>query len=292
MLFEKAFAKINLFLDVISRHKNGFHDIKSVMHSLDLADELTFSFEESETVEVDLEIIGQDELPRGDKNLVSKAARRYLEQIGQTAKVHIVLNKNIPAKAGLGGGSSDAAATLRAMNRHFDERLSVDELISLAIRLGSDVPYCLFGGPALTEGRGEIVTPLATLSPASIVVAIGEATVSTPRAYALLDEHYNNFDGTAEHNSDELFENFLAGLLEGKIPEPALYNIFEQAIAPTVPEVMTLKDRLSELGASSTMMSGSGPAVFAIFGTYSEAEAAAATLNSEGFFAVSAQTVD
>jgi 4-diphosphocytidyl-2-C-methyl-D-erythritol kinase len=152
---EFAYAKINLTLDVVSKRSDGFHDIESVMHSLSLCDELIFTVCESDKTEISLEIKGNDSLPTDKNNLVCRAALLYLDKIGESARIGVTLIKKIPSAAGLAGGSSDAAATLRAMNRLYDGRLSEDELLTLAASIGSDVPYCLVGGTALCEGRGE-----------------------------------------------------------------------------------------------------------------------------------------
>ncbi len=292
MIAERAYAKINLFLDVISRRTDGFHDIKSVMHSLSLSDELTFVFSESATTEINLHIIGDDTIPSDDSNLVTRAAKKYLEKIGESIKIDITLEKNIPACAGLGGGSSDAAAALRALNCKFEERLSFDELILLASEIGSDVPYCLFGGTSLCLGRGETVIPTEAPKKMNFVIAKGKGRVSTPTAYKKLDELFNNFEERDRLPSDEALTALLDSLEKGELPTAPLYNIFEEAVKEDLPEVAELKDGLISLGATCALMSGSGPSVFGVFESAEAAEIAAKALTEKGILAISTETVE
>ncbi len=292
MTAEKAYAKINLYLDVISKREDGFHGIRSIMHSVDLFDELTFDFSESDTVDVTIEISGDDTLPKDDKNLAIKAVKKYLEHIGQTAKVHMTLEKNIPSSAGLAGGSSDAAAALRAMNRYYNDRLSADELISLAAQMGSDIPYCLLGGTVFCEGRGELLSDLNSPKPVSFVIALGEQSVSTPVAYSQLDKLYSNFDGTKVSSGNAHLLALLEGLSKGELSSGELFNIFEEAIIPELSEIANIKERLLSLGASAALMSGSGPSVFGIFDNDDSAAKAEQILKNEGLFAKAVKSVD
>lgn len=272
-VIEKAYAKVNLFLDVISRRADGFHDIKTVMHSISLCDEIEPSIEPSDVTAVALSSNTYG-VPTDEKNLAVRAAIEYLKAADTTARVMINLTKNIPVAAGLAGGSSDAAATLRAMNKIFG-KFTQDELLKIASTLGSDVPYCLVGGTALCEGRGEIITPISDVLPRHFVIAIGEGRVSTPWAYSRLDEIYSNFDGSVKSG--------------GNIQ--TLYNIFESAVIPEIPEIETIKSRLADMGASGALMSGSGPSVFGIFDTPEAAKAARDALVSDGFSAFYATSV-
>lgn len=287
---ETAPAKINLTLDVTEKRADGFHNIKSIMHSLSLCDLLTLSAERADKTEVTLEIIGNRSLPTDRNNLVVKAVYTYLERIGESAIVEASLTKSIPAAAGLGGGSSDAAATLRAMNRLYNGRLSCEELISLAAALGSDVPYCLVGGTALCEGRGEIMTKINTSAKGVFVVAKGDDTVSTPRAYAELDRIYSDF-AAANSVGTVKNEKMLASLSEGIISPLYLYNIFEDAAIPTCPSVAKIKELMSVSGALGTLMSGSGPSVFGMFETKEKALNAEKKLRAEGYCAFVAESI-
>ena len=193
---ERAFAKINLYLEVIGKRDDGFHDIRTVMHSVTLCDDVTVSLVPTRMTEVRIDIEGNPRLPKDSRNLAVKAAELFLERSGRQGTVHIRMNKRIPVAAGLAGGSSDAAAVLRAMNRLFDGCYTERALSGLAAELGSDVPFCLIGGTALCEGRGEIITKLPDASPSSFVIAVSDERVSTPYAYATLDAAYSDFDGS------------------------------------------------------------------------------------------------
>ena len=287
---EYAYAKINLTLDVTEKRADGFHNIESIMHSLSLSDELTVELWKSENTEINLIINGNDSLPTDGRNLVVKAAKAYLEKIGESAKINMTLVKRIPSSAGLGGGSSDAAATLRALNRIFDGRLSSDELSSLGALLGSDVPYCIVGGTALCRGRGEILSEINTAAKGAFVVAIGEDGVSTPRAYAELDRIYSDFKDYSSVGKDRN-ERMIKSLLDGKISASCLYNIFEDAVIKNCPSVEKIKEVMLSAGALGALMSGSGPSVFGLFENSNAAKEAAEKLSQMGYRAFFAESV-
>lgn len=279
-LTEKAYAKINLYLDVLAKREDGFHDIKTVMHAVSLADELSFCVSPSTETNVILKIIGDDVIPTDDRNLVVKAAKGFSSKSKRKFKAEITLVKNIPSSAGLAGGSSDAAATLRALNRLFEFPLSQDELFSLASSLGSDVPFCLVGGTALCEGRGEVLTPLSVDKKMYFVIAKGNSSVSTPEAYSRLDELYSDFADYDIGAAEKRYEIFSDSLHSGDV-SASLYNVFEEAVSSQAPEVARFKSLLlNELGAKAAIMSGSGPAVFAVFDSEDEAVSAVNRLNS------------
>ena len=285
---EKAYAKINLHLDVVGRREDGFHNIRSVMQTVSLFDNLTVEAVESDKTEVTLSIGGVSGLPFGEDNLIVRAALAYLSCAEITARVSVLLEKRIPVSAGLAGGSADAAATLRALNRIFDNRLSTSKLYSLALALGSDVPFCLYGGTALCEGRGELITPVPSLRTLCLVIAKGEELVSTPRAYGALDRIYDGFADGATHAEKLLgeLERYLNG---GEMPTK-LYNIFEQTLSESS-EVNRIKALLSEHGAKLTLMSGSGPSVFGIFDSNSDRYSAVEALRACGYFAAEAESI-
>ena len=271
---EKAYAKINLYLDVISRRDDGFHNLKTVMHTVSLCDYIELSADEAENTVVILNC-NSSSVPTDEKNLACRAAVEYLNKAGISASVKINLEKNIPVAAGLAGGSSDAAATLRAMNRIFG-KLSNDELLDIAAGLGSDVPYCLVGGTAICEGRGEILTQIEEVEAKNFVIAIGKERVSTPWAYSRLDDIYSDFDGSVKRDIKSI---------------DSLFNIFETAVMPELPEVEIIKSRLLKYGASGALMSGSGPSVFGIFDNTEEASAAANALARDGYLAFAVRSV-
>ena len=288
---EFANAKINLYLDVIARRDDGFHDIKTVMHSISLRDELTVTYKPSSTTAVRLNIMGNRFLPSDDKNLAVRAAMLYLDRLKRTADIEITLKKRIPVAAGLAGGSSDAAATLRAMNRLFDKAFTERALLKIAAELGSDVPYCLYGKTALCEGRGEIITKLPNTIKLNVVVAIANERVSTPRAYSELDALFSSFDGSVSTGGDRYYTIVEEFLSRGEITSDELFNVFEAAVLKACPGAARIKRRLVELGASAALMSGSGPSVFGVFASHEEARAACFALRAEGITAFYAASV-
>ncbi len=265
-VFEKAYAKINLFLDVTGRREDGFHDILSVMHSVSLADTVSIDAEYSDELTISLNS-DSPELPSDKNNLVYRAAEKYLTHFGINANVSIHLEKHIPIGAGLGGGSSDAAATLRALNRIF-RKADTEQLIELASELGSDVPFCVVGGIAVCRGRGEKIGRAENATPRVFVVAIGEERISTPKAFAELDKKYNDF-------------KFNSYAPRGDLHKP--YNIFESVT--NICEITKIKETMIKNGAEYSLMSGSGPSVFGEFKNVCDADDACINLHNNGFSA-------
>lgn len=282
MIKEKAYAKINLFLDVCSKRNDGFHDIKTVMQSISLCDELFFLASESEKTEINVVTHGAN-LPSDNTNLVYRALEEYLKTAHINATVSVEVNKNIPVSAGLGGGSADAAATLRAMNRIFSA-LDFGQMNECALRLGSDVPFCLIGGTAICEGRGEKIEPLSVSLNDYLVVAIGADRVSTPEAYARLDAVYSDFDGSVIRDTTGFFDTLTDSLSHSVLPYE-LYNIFETNIDDFAESVTKIKAELKKHGAYTTLMSGSGPSVFGVFKVFEQADSARLALSNLGYTA-------
>ncbi len=288
---EKANAKINLYLDVISKRTDGFHDIKSVMHSVSLSDEITVTAYSPQGKGVRLFVKGGNFLPTDDKNIAVKAANLFLKRAQIKADIDIRLDKRIPVAAGLAGGSSDAAATLRAMNKLFGKIFSSRALSVLGAELGSDVPYCLIGKTALCEGRGEIITRLPDKLKLYVVIAIADEHISTPMAYSSLDALYSSFDGSIRTNSEERYSELEKWIQNGIKPGSELYNIFESAVLPMCPGAAAIKNKLLMSGAEYAMMSGSGPSVFAIFESEKQAKNTASQLIREGIVAYAVRSV-
>ena len=280
---EKANAKINLYLDVLSKREDGFHDIRTVMHSVTFGDVVTVSVAPANVSTVTMSVEGNRFLPTDERNLAARAAYLFLDRAKVTASVNIELVKRIPVAAGLAGGSSDAAAVLRALNKIYGRLFSISALNELASELGSDVVYCLYGKCALCEGRGEIMTRLNVDVPGYVVIAIGNEHMSTPTAYKALDTLYSDFDGTCSTGGDEYFARLMPALRNNSIAPDGVFNVFEEAILPLCPTAKALRARLVELGARAAMMSGSGPSVFGIFNTLDEAVAACMTLRKERY---------
>ncbi len=287
---ERANAKINLFLDVRAKRPDGYHDINTVMHSVSLYDEVTVCVAPSANTSVSLRVVGNDRLVTDNKNLAVIAAKLYLERTAKTAAVSIKLVKNIPISAGLAGGSTDAAATLRAMNKLFDGYLSDRALRAMALDIGSDVPYCLFGRTAVCEGRGEIITPTYHPTLYTVIAAPNEY-VSTPAAYSELDRIYSDFDRSVGRRGEQLYDKMLSALAEKRIDFSAVYNIFEDAVFPLCPRSAEIKAEMYRLGAVSAAMSGSGPSVYGIFESENAARIAADRLKNEGVSAYYAASV-
>ena len=287
---ERAYAKINLFLDVVGLRDDGFHDIRTVMQSISLFDEISVSKGQGKGGNVRIQLTGNRRLPSDNKNLAIAAARLFLAEAAINDDIEIKLNKTIPVAAGLAGGSADAAATLRALNKLYNKPFADKRLLSLAERLGSDVPFCLVGKTALCEGRGERITRLSSPCAFHVVVAVANERVSTPAAYSELDRMYSSFDGSVKRESEDAFSTLMSALSERQVPS-VLYNIFEDAILPSCDGAANIKKLLLQLGADAALMSGSGPSVFGIFPYKEKAICAKEALLSEGYTAYMAETV-
>ncbi len=282
----KAYAKINLHLDVVSKYGNGYHEVRTVMQTISLCDE----------VEVGLNSEGKNTLwcnipavPTNGKNIAWKAADLFFEAVGIRGGADIRINKRIPMAAGMAGGSADGAAVLRALNQLCGEPLSESELLVLGGRLGADVPFCIKGGTGYADGTGAELHPFPEMPACHLVAACGKEGVSTPWAYSELDRRYSDFtDGTyAPFGTERLKTAFESGDIADMAKN--MYNIFESAIEPERPEVTEIKTFMLDNGAIGAMMSGSGPSVFGIFEDEDSAVRVARGLNELGvaaFYAV------
>ena len=288
---EYAYAKINLYLDVLSKREDGFHDIKTVMHTVSLSDDVTVSVKPSKSPTVRLSILGHPKLPTDSRNLAVKAAELFLSATLINAEVNIRLVKRIPVAAGLAGGSTDAAAVLRALNRAFKRPLTEKRLLELSAELGSDVPYCLIGGTALCFGRGERMERLPEKLKLHLVVAVADEHVSTPAAYSELDSIFGDFKLPRDGANEALFNSLMESLKKGQIADDKLYNIFENAVFKTCFGAENIKTKMTELGATHALMSGSGPSVFGIFTSEREAVKAKDAFIKSGIRAYYAATV-
>lgn len=257
---ELAHAKINLYLDVLGKRDDGFHDIETLMQEVALYDDVIIEYEAGEESSVSLKIFGNEELMADESNLVIRAYRAFNKVHPLNGAVRITLKKRIPTAAGLGGGSADAAATLRALNKIARSPLSESELLGIAESLGADVPFCLVGGRALCYGKGEIIKPLAATKKLYLLIAKTDESVSTPKAYSMLDSLYNDFK---HERANDGRKEILTALKNGNYDR--LYNIFDEPILAVCLKAKKVKERMLSLGASSTIMSGSGPSVFGIF---------------------------
>lgn len=274
-----ANAKINLTLDITGVRDDGFHTLRSVMVPITLSDELTFENSEFFVFDCNIESL------KTEDNLCVRAARSFFDKTGIEDKVSVRLTKNIPFPAGLGGGSADAAAVLKGLNGFFGNPLAEKELFDLAEKLGSDVPLCLYNKPALCEGRGEVLTPVAMPCELDVVVAIGQSRLSTPAVYRKYDEMV-----LPVRNDSERFISSLEGLdVESMIN--SMGNAFEPVADVLAPETKLLREIMNELGAKASHLSGSGPSVFGIFEDEAKAKNVAEMIKSKGFSAYFCKTV-
>ena len=252
----KAYAKLNLTLDILGRRPDGYHDLRMVMQSVDLADQLAINpAEGAGRMSTNLSY-----LPADGRNLAQLAAAAFREATGKGGAVDITIEKHIPVCAGMGGGSSDAAAVLRAMNEMTGAGLTPARLAEIGQQVGSDVPYCVLGGTALAEGRGELLTPLAPLPACTVVVCKPQFPISTPQLFAQADSKRL----TCHPDTDGLLRALEAGDLIGV--SRRLYNVFEDVLdSRRRQEVDAIKAALIDCGALGASMSGSGPTVFGLF---------------------------
>ena len=268
----KAYAKINLGLDVIRKLPNGYHQVKMIMQAIDLWDELTLE----KTADGIVLTTDAGELPTDENNLIYKAAKLMRDTYSLREGVKIHLQKNIPIAAGMAGGSTDAAAAMMGMNRLFDLRIPHTELMRISVEIGADVPFCILGGTALAEGIGEQLTPLPPVPPCHILVAKPDISVSTKYVYEHLDsagiQHHPDINGMIT----AIREGSLQGVLD------RMENVLESVTVPAYPIIESIKRKMLELGAAASLMSGSGPTVFGIFTEDAAAEYAFRQLNTEG----------
>ena len=252
----KSLAKINLGLDVIGRRENGYHDVRMVMQTLYLYDQITIVKKDTPGIELKTNLFY---LPVNENNLAYKAAKLLMDEFDIKEGVSIYLDKHIPVAAGMAGGSSNAAAVLFGINRMFDLGLTQQELMDRGVTLGADVPYCIMRGTVLAEGIGEILTPLPALPKCYVLIAKPQISVSTKLVYEKLDSH------EIENHPD------IDGILEGlelqdikKVAE-CMGNVLEKVTVEEYPVIDQIKNVMKEEGALNAMMSGSGPTVFGIF---------------------------
>lgn len=269
----KALAKINLGLDVLGRRENGYHDVRMVMQTIYLYDNITLK--KIETPEIQLKT-NLHFLPLDDKNIAYKAAKMLMDEFELEGGIQITLDKHIPVAAGLAGGSSNAAAVLVGMNRMYDLGLSEQELMGRGVKLGADVPYCIMRGTVLAEGIGEVLTPLAPLPKCYVLVAKPAISVSTKTVYEKLDSH------EIEDHPD--IDGILTGLEEGDLKKIAssMGNVLERVTIDDYPIIEDIKDVMKENGALGAMMSGSGPTVFGIYDEKKLAKAAQEKIKKAG----------
>lgn len=267
-----AMAKINLGLDVLGRREDGYHEVKMIMQTVDLYDTLTFEKSGEPGI-----IIKSDHpmVPCDDSNLVHKAASRLMERFNIDSGLKITLEKNIPIAAGMAGGSTDAAAAFVAVNRLFDLKMTKEELKSMAVTIGADVPYCIEGGTALSQGIGEILSGLPMPPHCYVVIAKPQISVSTAKVYkSLVLEQLEHPD------IDGMVRAIRAADLQAMCDK--MGNVLQTVTEKKYPVITQLKNLLKEEGAINSMMSGSGPTVFGIFESKKKAQEALLAVENSG----------
>lgn len=264
-LVRKAYGKINLGLDVIRKRPDGYHDVRMIMQMVDIYDTLTFVKRGDDRIILSS---NKRELPHDDNNLIVKAAKLLFayKKVSYGVSVHLV--KNIPVAAGMAGGSTDAAATLCGLNDLFELGLGREELMKLGVQIGADVPYCILGGCALSEGIGEVLTPLVMPPACELVIAKPDIAVSTGYVYEHLD-----LPSLTRHPD---IDGIRAAIEQGNLLKMSekLENVLESVTAARYESIKVLKERMLACGALGAVMSGSGPVVFGLFRTREQADAA------------------
>ena len=258
ILTKKTPAKINLTLDVTGKLENGYHTLSMIMQSIDVCDELSFEKITDEKIILSMNKELPDKIPV-QKNLVYKAAKLMKETFDIKGGFKIHLEKNIPAAAGLAGGSSDCAATLIGINELCKLNLDTESLCKIGVKLGADVPFCIKKGTMLAEGIGEILTPLTPLSGVPLVLIKPNISISTAYVYQNL-----NLNGLDYHPDNKAMISYIANKDIKKIAD-SLSNVLETVTVPKNPIIDELKHYLTENGAIGSLMSGSGPTTFGIF---------------------------
>lgn len=252
----KAYAKINLALDVIGKREDGYHEVRMIMQSVKLYDKLTFRVLEEDVIRLKTNL---EYLPVGEQNLVYKAVWMLKERYHVKKGMEIDLYKHIPVAAGMAGGSTDCAAALIGAAKLFGIDADKRQLMELGVKLGADVPYCIMRGTVLSEGIGEVLTPLPPIPKCKILIAKPPVSVSTKFVYGNLDAK-----GIEKHpDIDGMVEAIRQGNLDGITGR--MENVLETVTVSEYPEIEEIKSCMKECGACNALMSGSGPTVFGIF---------------------------
>ena len=254
----KAPAKVNLTLDVTGKRPNGYHDLKMIMQTISVFDEIKLSLTEEEKIDLHMNKELPDKIP-AEKNLVYKAAALMKEKFDIKGGFDIELQKSIPAAAGLAGGSSDCAATLIAINEVCELGLTTQELCDIGVKLGADVPFCIRKGTMLSEGIGEILTPLTPFKDVWVVLVKPDISVSTAYVYTHLDLPNLKYHPDTDKAIECIDNGDISGLSN------VLSNVLETVTVPEYPVLTEIKEFLVQNGAAGSLMSGSGPTVFGIF---------------------------
>lgn len=257
----RAHGKINLGLDVLRKREDGYHEVRMIMQSVGLYDNIEIvNLGRSQTGKAEIEVeTNLRYLPNNENNLAYKAALLLMEEFYISAHISIKIRKMIPVAAGMAGGSADAAAVLKGINKLFGLRLTNEELKKRGVTLGADIPYCIDGGTALSEGIGEILTPLPPMPPCIILLVKPPINVSTKLVYGKLDA------GNIDYHPD--IDGMINAIKNGSLKELAdkMGNVLATVTEGEYPIVTEIREKMVSMGALNAMMSGSGPTVFGIF---------------------------
>ena len=270
----KAMAKINLGLDVVRKREDGYHEVRMIMQTIRMYDQIMLTEQKEPGIKVKTNV---SFLPVNEDNLVYKAAKLLMDEFQVTSGVEIDLRKFIPTAAGMGGGSSDAAAVLVGVNRMFKLGLSKQQLMERSVAIGADVPFCVLRGTALAEGIGEVLTPLPPLPKCFVLIAKPPINVSTKFVYTNLRANeltwHPDIDGQIQ------------ALRDGDLEEVCrkMGNVLENVTIPAYPIISTIKEKMLQCGAVNAMMSGSGPTVFGLFEREDKARKACQALKQSEF---------
>ncbi len=259
-LYEGAFAKLNLTLDVLGKREDGYHDIKSIMQTISIRDDVEIDVGTGEPWTLEC---SQEGIPTDERNLAWKAAKVYCDSLKKDPNgLAIRITKRIPSGAGMGGGSADAAAVLRALNRHYGNPLSILALAELGAQVGSDVPFCVLCGTAMCEGRGELLRKLPDMPDCVFVVCKPEFSVSTPELYKKIDQV-----AIPKHPDHMAMESALLAGDAAKVAD-LIYNVFDPVVTADHLEINYIKSICNSYGALGMQMTGSGSAVYAIMPSF------------------------
>lgn len=274
-LQQQAYAKLNFTLEILGKRSDGYHDLRSVMQQISLCDDIEIDVGTGEDWKLEC---SQENVPQDGSNLAWKAAGVFYKSLGKDPQgLTIRINKRIPSQAGLGGGSADAAAVLKALNAHEGEPFSVTELADLGAKVGSDVPFCVIGGTAMVTGRGETVAPITPMADCYYCIAMPDFAMSTSDVYAVFDRE----DSSRCPDSEAMAR----AMGEGELVRIAGYvsNAMEPIVAAQHPRIFEMKAAMLDSGALGTSMTGSGSAVYGIFDSFDMAAVASMTLMERGY---------
>lgn len=272
-IFEKAYAKLNISLDVLGLLPNGYHEMRMVMQSVSLCDDVYISLNDSGIIRCEADAAY---LPQDEGNIAVRAAKKFFSAAGmESAGAHIRITKRIPTCAGMGGGSSDGAAVLRGLNTLCGKHFTRSELEALAAEIGSDIPFCVAGGTQLATVTGTVLEDLPPLPDCFIVICKPAFAIRTPELFAKIDSRRSRLHPDTA--------GIISALEEGKLDSVAcrMYNVFEDVLPRSCGDIARLKGRLLDFGALGSVMTGTGSALFGIFDKQETAEKACGELKKE-----------